>query len=33
MMDHDRIVEERLFKLGWKTLKKENIKASYQKIS
>lgn len=33
MMDHDRIVEEKIFKLGWKTLERGNIKASYQKIS
>lgn len=29
MMDHDRIVEERIFELGWKTLEKGKIKASY----
>lgn len=29
MMDHDRIVEERIFGLGWKTLEKGKIKASY----
>lgn len=31
MADHDKIVEERIFKLGWKTLEKGNIKASYQR--
>jgi|TARA_R110000851_G_scaffold141324_2_gene279189 hypothetical protein len=31
MADHDTIVEERIFKLGWKTLERGNIKASYQK--
>ena len=31
MADHDSIVEERIFKLGWKTLEKKNIKASYQR--
>lgn len=29
MADHDNIVEERIFKLGWKTLERKNIKASY----
>lgn len=29
MMDHDRIVEQRIFELGWKTLEKGKIKASY----
>jgi len=32
MADHDTIVEERIFKLGWKTLERKNIKASYQRI-
>lgn len=31
MMDHDRIVEEKIFKLGWKTLERGNIKAAYQR--
>lgn len=31
MMDHDRVVEEKLFPLGWKTINKGQIKASYQR--